>query len=270
MVLILCVVACSGVWAQAAQAQQSYLGFDRNQYPGDEAMKLLRKDFSFTGYWLSPPPGEKRNTWVGKREYLRSLGYGFLLLANGRDSRELRSTEDAARKGTADAKAAVTAAGQEQFPLGAIIFVDIEEGGRLPSNYHAYLNAWAEELRHSGFVPGAYCSGIPVGEGGGVVITTAADIHVDPRLKDFSIWIYDDSCPPSNGCGFGPPPAPSKNIVYAAVWQFAQSPRRRQYTARCAVKYAKDGNCYAPSDKAHKWFLDLNSATSPDPSNGAK
>jgi hypothetical protein len=57
---------------------------------------------------------------------------------------------------------------------------------------------------------------------------------------------------------------------YAAAWQFAQSPRRKQYTRRCAAKYATDGNCYAPSDAAHKWFLDLNSATSADPSGGAK
>jgi hypothetical protein len=52
------------------------------------------------------------------------------------------------------------------------------------------------------------------------------------------------------------------------VWQFAQSPRRKQFTAHCAATYNRDGNCYAPGDNAHAWFLDLNSATSPDPSSG--
>ena len=59
---------------------RSYLGFDRNIYPGDAAFPILRKTFVFTSYWLSPPPGEKTNTWLGKREFLRSLGFGFLVL----------------------------------------------------------------------------------------------------------------------------------------------------------------------------------------------
>ncbi|HEX6465839.1 MAG TPA: hypothetical protein VFZ99_00960, partial [Terriglobales bacterium] len=43
----------------------AYLGFDRNLYPGDENLALLRKTFSFTGYWLNNPPGEQSNTWLG-------------------------------------------------------------------------------------------------------------------------------------------------------------------------------------------------------------
>src|SRR5262249_24292496 len=97
-----------------------------------------------------------------------------------------------------------------------------------------------------------------------------ADIHLDSELSQFVIWMYDDACPPSNGCSTSQPGLPSRDIEYAAVWQFAQSPRRKQYSAKCAAKYASDGNCYAPSDTAHKWFLDLNTATSPDPSGGAK
>jgi len=267
---VLSLVFCCSAYRATGQGAKTYLGFDRNQYPGDDAMKLLRKDFVFTGYWLGPPPGEKTNTWQGKREYLRSLGYGFLLLVNGRDSREFKSLSDATAKGIADAKAAVSSAKQEGFSAGALIFADIEEGGRLVPAYHAYLKAWAEELRRIGYRPGTYCSGMPVAEGGGVIITTAADVHLDSQLSDFVIWIYDDACPPSNGCETSQPPLPSRDIGYAAVWQFAQSPRRKRYTARCKAKYAADGNCYAPSDAAHKWFLDLNAATSPDPSGGAK
>jgi hypothetical protein len=254
----------------APQIERSYLGFDRNEYPGDEAMKTLRRDFVFTGYWLGPPPGENVNSWKGKREYLRSLDYGFLLLANGRNSRELKSVDDAVAKGVADATAASESARKDGFPAGAIIFVDIEEGGRLIAPYHAYLKAWGEQLRSVGYRPGTYCSGMPVSEGGGIIITTAADIHLDRQLSEFVIWIYDDACPPSNGCAASQPPLPSHDISYAAVWQFAQSPRRKQYTAKCAAKYAPDGNCYAPSDTARKWFLDLNAARSQDPSEGAR
>src|SRR5260221_7850953 len=46
----------------AENTSRSYLGFDRNDYPGDAAMKLLRRDFAFTSYWLSPPPGDRKST----------------------------------------------------------------------------------------------------------------------------------------------------------------------------------------------------------------
>src|ERR1700758_4233521 len=69
---------------QKASAGMSYLGFDRNEYPGDDAMVRLRKQFAFVGYWLSPPPGEKTNSWVGKRDKLASQGFGFVLLHAGR------------------------------------------------------------------------------------------------------------------------------------------------------------------------------------------
>ena len=231
-------------------------------------MKLLRKEFAFTGYWLGRPPGEKSNSWKGKREFLRSLGYGFLALYLGPDSSKLKSAPAAEKRGTEEARAAGESASAEGFAAGSIIFLDIEEGGRLTPNYHAYLKAWSEGLRRAGFRPGAYCSGMPVNEGQGVVITTAEDITKDSKTPGFTFWIYNDQCPPSPGCSFpAEPPDPAKSgVADAAVWQFAQSPRRKEYTARCPAKYAPDGNCYAPSDAKHAWFLDVNSATSANPS----
>lgn len=253
---------------KAQDPPRYFLGFDRNDYPGDDAMKLLRKDFAFTGFWLSPPPGEKSSSWRGKHELLRSLGYGFLALYLGPDSAKLKSGSAAQNLGENDAKKAAAFAAGEDFAPGSVVFLDIEEGGRLTPSYHAYLKAWAEELRRARFQPGAYCSGMPVDEGEGVVITTADDIAKDPRTPGFTFWIYNDQCPPSPGCTFpSEPPNPAKSgFADAAVWQFAQSPRRKEYTARCPAKYAPDGNCYAPGDAKHAWFLDVNSATSADPS----
>jgi Domain of unknown function (DUF1906) len=255
-----------------AQSARSYLGFDRNIYPGDDAMKLLGKDFVFTSYWLSPPPGEKTNTWAGKREFLRSQGFGFLVLYRGRDSRELKNEADAKSKGARDAEEGIAAAKAEHFSPGTILFLDIEEGGRLPETYHAYLATWSEKLTHAGYRPGVYCSGIPVKEGPGVSITTADDIQRHTASRELAIWAFNDVCPPSPGCAFPQsPPAPAHSgISYAAVWQFAQSPRRKERTAHCPAKYSADGNCYAPSDTARAWFLDINTATSRDPSGGAK
>src|SRR5216117_3135318 len=77
-----------------------YLGFDRNEYPGDAALPVLRKIFSFSGYWLTPPPNTSQNTWVGKRKALQEQGFGFLLLARGRPASTIQS--DANEKGLAD------------------------------------------------------------------------------------------------------------------------------------------------------------------------
>jgi hypothetical protein len=74
-------------------AKRAYLGFDRNDYPGDAALPLLRKIFSFAGYWLSSPPGETTSTWAGKREILKKNGFGFAVLFRGREQKDLKSPE---------------------------------------------------------------------------------------------------------------------------------------------------------------------------------
>src|SRR5215469_11164762 len=63
--------------SDAAPPTRTFLGFDRNEYPGDDALPVLRKSFAFTGYWLSVPPGAKTNSWQGKRALLQSQGFGF-------------------------------------------------------------------------------------------------------------------------------------------------------------------------------------------------
>jgi hypothetical protein len=255
--------------SQVQQAPRAYLGFDLNIFPGKDALPVLRKTFAFSSYWLSPPPGEKTNTWVGQRELLRSQGFGFLLLYRGPLSRELKNEAAAIQKGTLDARIAASAAKQEGFPAQATIFLDIEEGGRLSAAYYAYLHAWASGLAEAGYRSGAYCSGIPLKEEPGVTITTADDIRAHAPSADFVYFVFNDVCPPSPGCTFPqPPPSPATSgIPYAALWQYAQTPRRMERTEHCAPGYHIDGNCYAPGDTSHSWFLDVDSANSSDPSN---
>jgi hypothetical protein len=257
--------------SQEQQAPRAYLGFDLNIFPGEAALPALRKTFSFSSYWLSPPIGEKTNSWLGRREVLRAQGFGFLLLYLGPLSRELKNEAAAVQKGTADARNAASTAKSEGFPAQAIIFLDIEEGGRLPATYHAYSRAWASGLAEAGYRPGAYCSGIPVKEEPGGTITSADDIRAHAPSADFTYFIFNDVCPPSPGCAYpqNPPSPAAGGIPYASIWQYAQSPRRTDRTAHCAPGYHTDGNCYAPGDAAHAWFLDLDTAASADPSNAA-
>src|SRR6202451_3955819 len=87
---------------------KTYLGFDRNDYPGDANLKALHQTFSYTGYWLNHPPGEKTNTWAGHRAAVESAGFGFLVLFNGRLYAELKSVANATKLGTSDAQAATS------------------------------------------------------------------------------------------------------------------------------------------------------------------
>jgi len=246
----------------------SYLGFDLNDYPGDDAIPTLRKNFAFTGYWLSPPPGEKHNSWIGKRSLLLKHGFGFIVLYNGRVTKNLKSAEDAKQKGATDAENAAKHAREEGFPARTIIFLDIEEGGRLSPAYHDYVHAWVDTLARSNFRSGVYCSGIPLNDGDGRTITTAEDLREHLGERKLALWVFNDVCPPSPGCvvSQNPPQVTQSGSAQAAIWQFAQTPRQKQRTAQCAATYNADGNCYAPEDAAHKWFLDLNVATSANPS----
>jgi hypothetical protein len=251
----------------------AYLGFDVNEYPGDTALPALRRIFSFAGYWLNPPPGAATNTWTGKRAALLEAGLGFLVLFNGRTSRQLGSSTDASALGTSDAEIAVSRAEQESFPLGTVIFLDQEEGGRLTLEQRAYLFAWINRVRAKGFGAGVYCSGIPAKEGRGRFVITALDVRNQAGRREISFFVYNDACPPSPGCAFPKkPPAPSvSGVPFASVWQFAQSPRRHEFTGLCSSTYSSDGSCHALAGAGlDSFFLDLDSADSSDPSNGRR
>jgi len=255
-----------------APPSRAYLGFDRNLYPGDHAFAALRKTFVFTSYWLNSPPGEKTNTWMGKRDFLRNSGFGFLVLFRGRDSHEFKKVQDGPAKGSLDSEAAAAAAKKEGFPPGTIVFLDIEEGGRLSATYHAYLHAWLDGLARSGYRAGVYCSGMPAKESGGVTILTADDIRANAAAREFVFFVFNDTCPPSPGCVFptAAPAVASSGVPYAEAWQYAQSPRRKEFTAHCPTGYNRNGNCYIPADNSQEWDLDADTATSADPSNGAR
>jgi len=268
--LLLALAGAQRVPAQPGKGSSvaaTYLGFDRNDYPGDDRLAALRESFSFTAYWLNPPLGSATNTWRGKRGRLASAGFGFLVVFNGRLFAELHGG-NAAEMGRRDAVLAAEAAHREGFPRGTVIFLDQEEGGRLLPEQRAYLHAWIDGVNAAGFRAGVYCSGIPFREGNGTIVVTADDIRAHAEGRDLQYWVTGDACPPSPGCSFAqPPPQPSGSGVDSArIWQFAQSPRRPQYTQACAATYHRDGNCYVPAPAAI--HVDLDVATSPDPSHG--
>lgn len=258
----------------AAPIPAAYLGFDSNQYPGDERLSKLRQRFWYAGYWLNNPPGEKANPWRGKREAVEAAGFGFLILFNGQTEAELRREARRARSardlGRRDAAAAVDAARQEGFPADAVIFLDQEEGGRMTPSQRAYIHAWVDGVNGAGYRAGVYCSGIPAAEGGGATVVTASDIRENAGKREIIYWVAADACPPSTGCVAQARPPGDSGVPFAAVWQFAQSPGRKLTIGRCAATYNADGNCYAPVAGTGGFAIDMNTANTSDPSHGRR
>jgi hypothetical protein len=101
-------------------------------------------------------------------------------------------------------------------------------------------------------------------------VVTAEDIRQSAGNHTIVYWAINDACPPAAGCAFPQhPPSPAQSgVPFAEVWQFAQSPQRKDVAGRC-TNYSRDGNCYPPgTDAAQGLHIDINTATSPDPSHG--
>lgn len=250
---------------------QTFLGFDANDYPGDAVLPKLRQTFAFAGYWLNHPPYTPEgapDTWLGHRAALAKQGFGFLLLFNGRFDRELKTAANARALAAKDARDAASTVKREGFPAGAVIFVDQEEGGSMDDAQMAYLLGWFDGVIAQGFRVGIYCSGMPASEGHGEFTITANYVRERAGARKVVYFVYNDACPPSPGCAYlenAPQPGAS-GVPFAVAWQFAQSPRRRKYTRSCSATYNRDGNCYPPGMGPGSPYVDIESASSPDPS----
>jgi hypothetical protein len=157
----------------------------------------------------------------------------------------------------------------------------------------AYIYAWVDGVAAAGFRVGVYCSGTPSPDDEKVV--TAEDIRehagdvasvagksaratqadhptqaaraTQTVAREITYWVTNDACPPAPGCSFPPhPPSPAQSgVSFAEVWQFAQSPQRKDVAGRC-TNYSRDGECYPPGLEEQRMHVDVNSATSADPS----
>ncbi len=260
--LVVLSALCASLQAQV----RSYFGFDRNDYPGDANLKTLRQTFSYAGFWLNNPPGEKTNSWRGHRAAVESAGFGFLVLFNGRLYVQLKSVARATALGKSDAQAAASALRREGFPAQTVVFLDQEQGGRMLPEQKAYIYAWVDGVTEAGFRAGIYCSGIPAPDDNQVV--TAEDIRANDGARHIVYWTVNDACPPSPGCAFAGRASPAQGgVSFAEIWQYAQSPQRKDVAGGCS-NYAGNGNCYLDRAGMQGMPVDLDLATSADPSHG--
>ncbi len=190
------------------------------------------------------------------------------MLFNGRLYAHLKTVANATRLGRSDARVAAAAARREGFPRAIIIFLDQEQGGRMLPEQKAYIYAWIDGISAAGF-PRWY---LLFGHSLRPMMATWSQPKTfarTPETRAIVYWAINDACPPAPGCAFPQhPPSPAESGVrFAEVWQFAQSPQRKDVAARC-TNYSRDGNCYAPGASLHEMSVDVNSATSADPSHG--
>jgi hypothetical protein len=129
-----------------------YRGFDVRDYPGDAAMRRLRRAYRWAGYYL-PSPNHPSDSWAGTWPRLRDMGYGVAVLYVGQQRGDLT-----AEQAVNDAREAAAGARDDHFEAGTIVFLDIERRDGVDAEMALYASTWVATLRgESVFRPGVYC-----------------------------------------------------------------------------------------------------------------
>jgi hypothetical protein len=236
-------------------ATSSFSGFDYVTYMGNTEMTAWWNDspFFYSGFYLAPAPNHTDTSYMTKRSYMASLGWGFLItyvgLQEGQSGLTFAGGEAAAVNATSLAKTA-------GFPKNAIIFLDIETGGTLTTSMLNYINGWATALFLDEYYEcGVYCNKSSV-------VQVASFISPNPA----SFWCVNVNCTPSPGCTVPAPGAlPPSGCGYgpALAWQFAESPE----PAGTGCGNYVGGQC-PQTYGGYKFNVDLDTSTAINPSNG--
>ena len=242
------------------------------------------QDFSLHGLLAEHPSGRNARyvDWkAGDRA--TAYGFGFLVLFNGRPDAQLRR-RDAAALGTADGKAAAAAAAREGFrKMSSSFSIRKRAAGCCRNRTLICLPGsmrFAAQVRGPEFtVRGSTCQRAKVP-------STRLGTLWSRRPRGSNVREQKVRIQERRTCSFGLPTTSARLrrvarlrlhrlagvstppiADFVTVWQYAQSPFRSEFSASCRARPAPDGNCYATDPKI---FVDLNTARSPDPSDGAR
>jgi Rv2525c-like, glycoside hydrolase-like domain len=126
-----------------------FLGFDRSGYPGDEVMQSLWdsvQDLTFVCLYLAPAPSHPNEAWVDAAPTLLSMGWGLVPTYVGQQVIGAGSHIVTADQGKIDAQGAAALAGNAGLDASSVIYLDIENGGHMPSNQVSYVTSWIGEV----------------------------------------------------------------------------------------------------------------------------
>ena len=225
-----------------------YAGFDRLTYPGDATMNALitTTNLKWCGFYLAPAPSQGYTGWMATRATLAGQGWGFAPIYVGEQQPEATPTpgshNPSAAKGTVDGASAAALATTAGFPLGSVIYLDIETGGPLQPAMIDYYNTWVAAVIAAGFTAGVYCSYL--------LADQLKTINQTPVF-----WVFRLRYPTGSTANYSAPfptrePSVS-SIAFASAWQLAQGV-----------------NVTLPSGTVLNNY-DLDSASLPDPSSVA-
>jgi Domain of unknown function (DUF1906) len=227
--------------SREGQIDMAHAGMDTSTYPGDSKMAALRAttNLSWCGFYLAPAPSHPNRSWMDRREHLVQAGWGLAPLYLGQQEAGPGSHLVTAAQGLKDGDHACHLALEAGFPVGSIIYLDLEKGGPISAAVAQYLARWSERVAAGGFVPGAYCSHT----------SAASALHA---VADLCLWVFKvlnvdvavDKVAP-----FKDDDPARSHVASATVWQWAQN---------CKV-----------ATPAGTVLVDLDTATSPDPSQPA-
>ncbi len=224
-------------------------GFDTSVYPGDVVMRAWASGgapYEWVGFYLQAPC-HRDPSWSGKRSFVSALGYGTAVIYVGQQtwdgvaqlnvldphiqlspnlsviigqaiaaaataggcSRTLLSAD----RGAADALDAMARASAEAFPLGTVIFLDLERMDAIPASMQSYYRAWLGTVLADGrFRPGVYVHRFNASQ----VYTDTRDVYLRAGVQGApEFWI-------AGSTGFDLTRRPSDvGLPYASMWQGA-------------------------------------------------
>jgi hypothetical protein len=251
--------ACAPLPVGAPIPARGVPGFDTRDYPGDATMRRWydASPYRWVGYYL-PAPCYTGTTWTGRREALRTMGWGFAVLYVGeQDWAAIRNlpqdtvpvaapsarctsvnlTPEVAARHGGEATAATAADG---FPGGTVIFLNVERVENVSPGLASYVRTWAATVLEEGrYVPGLYAHDHNASE----LFTILAEEFVRRgRTERPRLWV-------ARGAGFDIQRAPVESgYAVAVAWQ-----------GRFDIRETWDGITLT---------IDVNVADSADPSRG--
>lgn len=249
--------ACAAPRADSAVPMRGVPGFDTRDYPGDDVMRAWfgTSPYRWVGYYL-PAPCYTGSTWSGRRDALREIGWGFALIYVGEqdwgamsgavvdtaavDDPRCSSAHLTEEQGRAHADAAASAAADDGFATGSVIFLDVERVESVSPGLVAYVRSWVARMLEAGrYTPGLYAHDSNVDE---LYVVVAEEFGRRQRSERAPLWV-------ARTAGFDLRSAPRESGYGAAlIWQGVLNTREEWGGARLNI--------------------DVNVSTSPDPSGG--
>ena len=140
-----------------------------------------------------------------------------------------------AAQGKTDAQNAASLMSAAGFPDMSVVFLDIEQGGALPSSFMDYIDAWISEVNsNTAYWAGVYCS----------YDQTAAQIASAVGSGNVTFYVWDLNI---QGCQeVSPFPTPSPSSAYSGA-------KSLQYAQNCTIS---NGSSTITADLDSSFFQD--------------